>query len=254
MRYTDYRIFTQRCMFHSETNATASNPWFAVTVGLLGLILGYAIGASGTFTLTPVPAGQPTGAAQQQASAAPQPAAKVPPVTRTDHVRGNPRARISIIEYSDFQCPFCKRNHPTMKQILATYGDDVNWVYRHFPLTSIHPNAQKAAEASECAADQGGNDAFWAYTDALFALDQLSPDAYPKIAKDLKLNVKTFNDCLASGKFAKAIGDQASDGAAAGVQGTPSNFIVVNKTGESQTVDGAQPFDNFKSIIDQKLR
>lgn len=85
----------------------------------------------------------------------------------TDHIRGNPKASVAVIEYSDYQCPFCKSVHPTYQKIVDTYGDDVMWVYRHYPLP-FHPHAQKAAEGAECAAELGGNDAFWAYSDELF--------------------------------------------------------------------------------------
>lgn len=89
-----------------------------------------------------------------------------------DHIRGNAKASIAIIEYSDFECPFCQRVHPTFKQIISSsYGDKIMWVYRFFPL-SFHPHAQKAAEAAQCAYEQGGNDMFWNYADALFTAAQ----------------------------------------------------------------------------------
>jgi len=88
--------------------------------------------------------------------------------TANEHIRGNPKADIAIIEYSDFQCPFCTRVHPTYQKIIAEYGDKVMWVFRHFPLDSIHPDAIPLAEGSECIAELAGKDAFWTYTDALF--------------------------------------------------------------------------------------
>jgi protein-disulfide isomerase len=97
-----------------------------------------------------------------------QDAGTVSPIDpKTDHIRGNPNASVAVIEYSDYQCPFCKAVHPTYQKIMDTYGDDVMWVYRHYPLP-FHPHAQKAAEGGECAAELGGNDAFWKYTDQLF--------------------------------------------------------------------------------------
>src|SRR3989344_453399 len=92
------------------------------------------------------------------------------PITSTDHIRGNPDAPIKIVEYSDFECPFCKRFHETMQQVSAEYGDQVAWVYRHFPLDQLHSKARKEAVASECAAELGGNDAFWKFTDRFFEL------------------------------------------------------------------------------------
>lgn len=91
-----------------------------------------------------------------------------PVVTDEDHIRGNPNAAITIVEYSDFECPFCSRFHPTVKQALVDYGDQVRWVYRHFPLAQIHPNAIPSAEASECVAEQKGNEGFWEFVDAMF--------------------------------------------------------------------------------------
>lgn len=91
------------------------------------------------------------------------------PVDENDHIRGSVDAKIKLIEYSDFECPFCKRHHPVMQQLVSTYSaSDFAWVYRHLPLTSIHPTAQPLAEASECAAEIGGNDGFWAFADAVF--------------------------------------------------------------------------------------
>ncbi len=92
------------------------------------------------------------------------------PVDKDDHIRGSVDAKVKFIEYSDFECPFCKRHHPVMQKIVSAYsGNDVAWVYRHLPLVSIHPKAQPLAEASECAAELGGNDGFWAFADAVFA-------------------------------------------------------------------------------------
>ncbi len=219
-------------------------------MGLIGIIVGYTIGTNGALRINAVPPVPNAPIAPD----APAPSAPVPPVSREDHVRGNRRARVSVIEYSDFECPFCKRHHPTMQQILRTYGDDVNWVYRHFPLTSIHPNAQKAAEAAECAADQGGNEVFWTYADALFAAEGLSREVFDRIARDLQLDLEEFRTCLDDGTFADAVADQMAAGAAAGVQGTPANFVVRNADGESRSVDGAQPFESFKSVIDEQLQ
>jgi len=252
---------------HSD-NAGPKGPniWFGVSMGLMGIILGVVATSvlsgkipmvNGTNNPTPsqqqvaqVPSAQP---APKQAPA-PKPApGPLPPVDfKTDHIRGNPKATIAVVEYSDFECPFCQRHHPTMQQIMDTYKDDVVWVYRHFPL-SFHPNAQKAAEASECANELGGNDAFWKFTDGVFTLDALSNDAFVTIAKNIGLSEATFKTCLDSGKYAKHVTDEMAAGQAAGVSGTPGNIVVNLKTGENRLISGAVPFASFKTAIDALL-
>ncbi len=112
---------------------------------------------------------QRAAAAQREENSADARAGKVRPVSKTnDHIRGNPNAPVSLIEYSDFECPFCKRFHDTAKQIVQQYGGKVNWVYRHFPLDFHNPAAQREAEAAECAAELGGNEAFWRFTDLIY--------------------------------------------------------------------------------------
>lgn len=168
-------------------------------------------------------------------------------VTTSDFLKGGKDAKVTIVEYSDFECPFCGRAFPTVEQVMETYGDDVRLVYRHFPLNSIHPQAQKAAEASECAADQGK---FWDYHDKLFAnQDGVSAGVtqFKKWAVELGLNAAKFNSCLDSGDKAAAVQEDADSGSAAGVTGTPAFFI------NGVSVVGAQPFSTFKQVIDEQL-
>lgn len=184
------------------------------------------------------------------------PTGKVPEVTDADHVRGNPNAKVTFIEYSDFECPFCKRFAPTMEQMLDEYQDDVRMVYRHYPL-SFHANAQKEAEATECANELGGNDAFWEYHDALFArttsggtgfaLDDLTP-----LAQELGLDATAFATCLESGKYAQHVKDDMAGGAAAGVTGTPGS-LVIDADGNAQLVSGAVAFSSIQTILDAAL-
>lgn len=234
-----------------------AGPWFSVSMGLIGLIVGYMVGMTmgGGVVL---PSGQQQVAAQPNVPsvpAAPAPAAPaaqdvIPVDPQTDHIRGNPSAKITLIEYSDFECPFCARHHPTMQQVVDTYGDDVNWVYRHFPL-SFHLNAQKAAEASECAAELGGNDAFWDMADLLIEnSDNTKLVAY---AEQIGLNGDALKNCVDSGKYAQRVDDQMAGGSAAGVSGTPGTIILNNENGESRIVSGAQPFSTFQSVIDGML-
>jgi protein-disulfide isomerase len=169
-------------------------------------------------------------------------------VSPDDHIRGNPDAKITLIEFSDFECPFCSRFHPTMQQLLSEYGDDVRWVYKHFPLNSIHPQAQKAAEASECAWDQGGNDAFWAYGDGLFEnQSRLGSAFFSELAGNLGLNVSQFDQCLSSGQFADKVAADYQAGLANGVNGTPGTFV------NGQLVPGAVPYEQLQSFVEAQL-
>lgn len=181
---------------------------------------------------------------------------KKPEVTADDHIRGSNDAKVTLVEYSDLECPFCKRFHPTMQQVMKEYGDSVRWVYRHFPL-SFHANAQKEAEATECAAKLGGNDAFWKYVDAIlerttsngtgFALDKLAP-----LAKELGLNETKFQTCLDSGEFTQKVKDQITSGTEEGVTGTPGT-IIIGANGKTQLIPGALPFEQIKPMIDAAL-
>ena len=179
-------------------------------------------------------------------------AGDVDPVTAEDHVRGNPDAPIKLIEYSDFECPFCQRFHPTMQQVMDEYGDQVAWVFRHFPLTSIHPNAQKAAEASECVAELGGNEAFWDFTDAVFSGAGLTDTALTSAATQAGVNEASFATCLSSGKYTQKVNDQLASGQKAGVTGTPGT-IILTEDGKSQLIPGALPFEQVKVAIDGLL-
>lgn len=240
-------------------NKTSFNPLIIVLI-----IAAFAIGflfnkvrmleKSGTNT---VQAGTAGNNAPQQP---PEPKANldaIPKVTEKDHIRGSKDADVLLVNYSDFECPFCKRFHPTMQQVMKEYGNKVAWVYRHFPL-SFHVNAQKEAEASECAAELGGNDAFWKYTDAIyekttsngtgFALDALAP-----LAKELGLNESKFKECLDSGKYAKHIQEDMTGGSAAGVSGTPGTIIVA-KNGKKDLIGGALPYEQVKPMIDALIK
>jgi protein-disulfide isomerase len=162
-----------------------------------------------------------------------------------DPVAGNANAPVTVIEFSDFQCPFCQRVVPTLKQVRDTYGDRVRLVWKDFPLTSIHPQAFKAAEAGPCAREQGK---FWEYHDRLFANQQaLEPDLLKKYAADLGLDAAKFNACLDTAKYAERVQAQMGLGNQLGVSSTPSIFI------NGRMVSGAQPYETFTTIIDEEL-
>jgi protein-disulfide isomerase len=173
------------------------------------------------------------------------------PVDSSDHIRGNVNAQVTIVEYSDLECPFCKRFHETMKQALTEYGDKVRWVYKHFPLDQLHSKADKEAEAAECAGELGGNNAFWAYVDRVFEItpsnNGLDLALLPTIAQGLGLDKGKFESCLASGKYAEFVEAQYQEGIRLGVNGTPGSFV------NGQPVRGAVPLETLKQIIDSKL-
>lgn len=177
-----------------------------------------------------------------------------------DPVRGNPDAPITIIEFSDFQCPFCARFHvQTLPSILEEYIDTgkVNLVYRDFPIQSIHPNALPAAVAAECANEQGK---YWQYHDTLFErqnswskLDTGSViSTFSQYATDIGLEQQQFDSCLGSGKYLQEVQQDLNDGRTYDITGTPGFFIGNEDIGFVK-IDGAQPFESFKKVIDSQL-
>ena len=153
-------------------------------------------------------------------------------------------APIEMIEFSDFQCPFCFRVQPTLEKVLSTYGDKVRFVYRNYPLPS-HPNARPAAEAAQCANEQGK---FWPYHDRLFGDPRKLSDADLKqAAVDLGLDAAKFNACVDSHKYKARVDADMQAGDAAGVNGTPAFFI------NGRQISGAQPYEVFKQLIDEEL-
>jgi protein-disulfide isomerase len=184
----------------------------------------------------------------QEAAAIPEamPLADVPPVTSDDHIKGSANAKVTLIEYTDFECPYCFNHKGTTDQIIQDYGDQVRVVFRHYPL-SFHANAEKAAEASECAAEQGK---FWEMYDKIFAANEagtMGVEKWKEEAKNLGLNTKKFNECLDSGKYASEIAAEEEAGLAAGVDGTPATFV------NGELVSGAVPYEQFKQIIEDYL-
>jgi len=230
-----------------------SNPWFPISLGLIGIVVGYGVATMNSSTNAVPSAANPSPTANAPTptpTPAPTPPAGdvIPVDTETDHIRGNPSAKISVIEYSDFECPYCARVHPTIKQILEDYGDDVNWVFRHFPL-SFHANAQPGAEASECITELGGNNAFWQFADLAYE-QGVGSEKFREYVREIGLSEKAYQDCMESGKYTQLVKGQMAGGAAAGVSGTPGNIIINNETEETRLVSGAQPIENFKSAID----
>ncbi len=181
------------------------------------------------------------------------------PVGLTDHIQGNISAPVTIVEYADTDCPFCKEYNNTLHQIMNTYTHgEVAWVYRHF---AFHPNAPKEAEATECAAKLGGNDKFWQYLDLVFSKKDftktpyvgLDPKELPVLAGSIGLDKAAFNDCLGSGQFTQKIADDYQNAVKAGAEGTPYSILVTH-AGKIAITSGAVPFTSLKSAIDTLLK
>ncbi|MFY9457760.1 MAG: thioredoxin domain-containing protein [Candidatus Spechtbacterales bacterium] len=191
-----------------------------------------------------------------QGNSAPKAVDNIKPVIKDDHILGDTGAQVKIVEFSDFECPFCKRFHPTLKQVVEEYDGKVAWIYRHFPLDNLHSKARKEAEATECAAELGGNTAFWAYTDRLFEVtpsnNGLDLGDLSKIAGYISLDTQKFQECLDSGKYKDHISDDLADATNSGGQGTPYS-VVIAANGKKSVIPGALPYEAVKEIIDKAL-
>ena len=166
-------------------------------------------------------------------------------VAATDPAVGSNTATVTIIEFADFQCPYCGRVAPTIKKVRDTYGDKVRVVWKDFPLTQIHPQAFKASEAAHCAGEQGK---YWEYHDRLFANQQaLMPDDLKKTATELGLDGGKFASCLDSSKFSERVRDGVAAGTRLGVNSTPTFYV------NGRLLSGAQPYEAFAAVIDEEL-
>lgn len=221
-----------------------------VTVPIAIVVAGALIAAALYFALG-------SSAATPQAGAAtPQTTEPISGVQVDDHIIGNPDAKVVIVEYSDPECPFCKSHHETLSTITKEYApSDVAWVYRNLPIPQLHSQAPKEAEALECAAQLGGNDGFWAYTNRLYSItpsnDGLDLAEPPAIAEFAGLDVDAFTQCLDSGDMKERVDADANEAWAAGAQGTPHNIILV---GDQQIpLSGYMQVSDLKPILDQLL-
>jgi protein-disulfide isomerase len=179
---------------------------------------------------------------------------------KQEHIRGNASAAVSLIEYTDFECPFCKQFHGTPKALLDRYGGRVNWVIRNYPLPFHDPAARKEALAAECVAHLGSNDAYWKYADALFANTKSNGGGLPedksveKLAESVGVQSAALSKCVNEDATVKRIEQDIADGNTAGVSGTPTTVVRNNRTGASQSVVGAVPADGLVPAIEQMLK
>ncbi len=183
---------------------------------------------------------------------------EIAPVTDKDHIKGNPNAPIMIVEYSDFDCPFCKNFHETMNKIMADYGADgkVAWVFRQFPLEQLHPNAPTTAAASECVASLGGNDAFWKFADLIYqdrtTNEPTNLTKLPEYAEKAGVNKAKYNECVSAGTFTQKIADDVAAAVKTGARGTPYSILIV---GDQQgVINGAQPYATVKQMVETMMK
>lgn len=231
-----------------------------IMIGAVAFIAGFVAGSLWTEnqllksgnTGTGQQLGQPTAAGDNAPAATT--VTEMPEITADDHVRGAAEPKVWLVEYSDFECPFCNKFHPTMTKVMEEYGDQVAWVYRHYPL-SFHPQAQISAEASECVAKAGGNDAFWSFTDSLYEAaaieggDALTKDKLIAAASKVGVNIQS---CLEDESMAEEVTADFIGGRNAGISGTPGT-IVVTKDGPQEIISGALPYTQVKTVIDKYL-
>lgn len=220
----------------------------------IAIVLGFAMIAGAIYTTgnqnAPV-AGTPG------APAAEEPNQDIRPVDDSDHIRGNPNAQIMMVEYSDYECPFCKQFHETMNTIMDEYGTtgQVGWAYRHMPLTQLHPNATRIAVAAECVAELGGDTAFWEFTDLVFeerGVQELTDmSKLNGFASTVGVSEDAFVTCLREDRHIDRIEADLRDALAAGAQGTPYTVIMVGN--QQAVINGAQPYATVKNIIDTLL-
>lgn len=157
----------------------------------------------------------------------------VTPLSENDHILGNPAAPVTIITYMDLDCRGCREHHATMKALMAAYGEsgDIAWAFRHLPIAEDHPNAPRLAEATECAAEIGGNDAFWKLVNGIYTAPNLNDifdtDSLPSVALIAGLSSNEFTDCLNSGKHKSTVQRSFDEGLEAGADGAPYSVVLI---------------------------
>ncbi len=229
----------------------ASNVWIGVTVqqGLSGG--GSPAPSAPSAIVTPAPAVPGAVAPTPDANAQ---AANVKKVdVKIDYIKGDKNAAVSIIEYSDFQCPFCIRAYPTVQQLLTDYKGKVNLVQREYPL-SFHENARAAGIAALCVGKLGGSEAYYKFADEAFSKGTsdptiISPAKLPELAKLAGVNVAKWQSCFDAKETEARMDTDVKEGTAAGVNGTPGFILINNKTGKVESIAGAQPVASFEAAL-----
>lgn len=237
-----------------EVPQGGSNWMIPISIMVAGILVAGAIIFSG-----------PNGSVNKQKNEAPIAAVakgtkadNIRPVSASEHILGSPTAKVFVIEYSDTECPFCKNFHQTMHQIMNEYGKDgrVAWVYRQFPIVSLHPKAEYESEATECVAELGGNTKFWEYLDIIFertpSNNGLETSKLFDFAAEIGISRGSLEACLNSDRNLAKIEADLENGVTSGVTGTPYSFVV-NGAGQKFIINGALPYSRVKAIIDTAL-
>ncbi len=234
------------------TKSAASNLGTPIAIVIAGIVIAGAIMVSGGES---APVGQNDNTLPGNNQPTQEELRELAEMRDDDHVRGNRNADVYILEFSDTECPFCKRFHTTMQQVMNEYGDRVAWVYRHFPLASLHPTAPREAEALECANELGGPDVFWAYTDTVYERTPeraaLTDQDLFDFAVELGLDRTEFETCLNSGRYTEEVAKDFQNAVDLGGTGTPHSFIVTKDS--LIPIRGAQPFSVVKASLDAVL-
>ncbi len=235
---------------------TASSARVASNLAIpIAILIGFAMIAAAIFFSGGITGKAPTTGNEAPAELATK---SIRPVDESDHILGNPNAPIVFVEYSDFDCPFCKKYHEeTIKPIMEEYGSTgkVALVFRQFPLQQLHPNAPKIAEATECVAELGGNDAFWKFVDLIFGEREINAQTdmtkLTTYATTVGVDSTAFTTCLDESRYATDVNADLADGANAGVTGTPNTFVLVGN--QQGSINGAQPYEVVKQLIENIL-
>ncbi|MEK7066724.1 MAG: thioredoxin domain-containing protein [Patescibacteria group bacterium] len=236
----------------NEENKSALTVPMAIVVA--GIFIAGAIvvaGKSNSSGTAAIAGGEPTKPAPKEIN--------LRAVTASDHIRGDLNAKVKVVEYSDMECPFCKVFHETMVKIMADYAGNKNvaWVYRHFPIDSLHPKARNEAEATECAYEQGGDVVFWKYLDRIMEItpsnNRLDPVELKNSATFVGINADKLQACLDSKKYAEKVQADEDDAVSAGARGTPYS-VVLEINGKKTPIDGALPYEEVKATIESALK
>ncbi|HEV8666296.1 MAG TPA: DsbA family protein [Candidatus Paceibacterota bacterium] len=224
-------------------------PSITLTPSVSILIAGVIIAGAIIFTNH---SGTTAAAANAGATGGTVAAANVPAPSSSDHIIGSPTAPIVMVEYSDFQCPYCQMIYPSLKQIQSTSNGQIAWVMREFPLYQIHPNAMPAANAAECIAEQGGNDDWWKFADDDFNNQaNIGAAFFTAEAQKLGLDMTKYNSCISNSTYLNKIEGEISDAENNGGNGTPFTVVINTKTGKQYPISGALPLAQIQQVIAQ---